>query len=322
VDVIKWLLEGEPWVEYRTRIDLLREDRGSLQVRKAYYEMLAHDKIRTLITDLTTWPGEALRSHKTSGHLLHKLTFLADLGFRDDEPQIAPILQRIKNNTAEEGPFQVMVNIPKAFGGTGDDGLSWMLCDAGSTLYALAEMGAINDLKVLSAVDYLAGLVRKTGGWPCAASSNLGKFRGPGKTDDPCPYATLLMVKALIPFGDRYKRELQQGVNTLFDLWVNRQTEKPYLFAMGSGFKKLKAPMVWYDILHVLEVLSKISDMRHMSAAEEMAKIVRDKANEAGRYRPESIWMDWRRWEFGQKREPSRWLTFLVYRILNRFDLG
>ena len=38
-----------------------------------------------------------------------------------------------------------------------------------------------------------------------------------------------------------------------------------------------------------------------------------------GRFTLESIWQAWGAWEFGQKRTPSRWLTLLAHRILQRF---
>jgi hypothetical protein len=37
---------------------------------------------------------------------------------------------------------------------------------------------------------------------------------------------------------------------------------------------------------------------------------------------PESVWQAWQDWEFGQKREPSRWVTFLVLRINKRLGLA
>lgn len=322
MDVKQWLLEGEPWVVYRTHVDLMGQDPQSPTVRAAYSEMVKHEQILILLGELAGWPGETLKNHKKAGHLLHKLVFVSDIGLRPDHPQMVTILDKVKANAAKEGPFQILVNLPKHFGGSGEDELSWMLCDAGSTLYALASMGGIEDLNVIQAADYLAGLVRKPGGWPCAAAASLGGFRGPGKKDDPCPYANLLMVKALLPFGGRYKREIYLGVQTLFDLWEKRCEVKPYLFAMGSGFEKLKAPLVWYDILHVLEVLSQIPDVRDELVVQEMVKIVRTKADSNGRYQPESVWMDWRGWDFGQKSEPSHWLTFLVLRMLKRFEDG
>jgi hypothetical protein len=40
--------------------------------------------------------------------------------------------------------------------------------------------------------------------------------------------------------------------------------------------------------------------------------------DDEGRLTPESVWMDWKGWEFGQKKEASRWLTLTAYRILGR----
>ena len=48
----------------------------------------------------------------------------------------------------------------------------------------------------------------------------------------------------------------------------------------------------------------------------EMTEIVRAKADNQGKYTPESEWKAWKDWDFGQKKQPSRWLTFLVLRML------
>ena len=322
MQAVQWLLSGEPWVAYRTRLDILHEHLDSSEVQAAYAEMIEHHKIKNLLEELSNWPGVALKSHKKASHLLHKLVFIVDLGLRVDYPQVAEILKKVMQHTAEEGPFQIVVNLPKHFGGSGEDELSWMLCDAGSTLYASAKLAGTNDPQVLKVADYLAGLVNPDIGWPCAATKTLGRFRGPGKKGDPCPYANLLMIKALLPFGDRYQDQIQFGVRTLINLWDKRYAEKPYLFAMGSGFTKLKAPLVWYDLLHVLEVLSQIPSAREEPAVQEMVHILDQKRDHDGRFKPESIWMDWRGWDFGQKREPSRWLTLLAARILQRFPLA
>jgi hypothetical protein len=319
MNVQDWLLEGEPWVTYRTRIDLLDQPEDTPEVQQAYQTMIDHPQVQMLLNELVEWPGAALKTHKKAGHLLHKLVFISDLGLKPDIPQISTIISKVKANPSEEGPFQIVVNLPKPFGGSGEDELSWMLCDASSTLYALAKLGQTDDPQVIKAADYLAGLVRENGGWPCAATAELGKFKGPGKREDPCPYANLLMVKALSPFGERYQDEIRLGAETLLGLWDRRRETKPFLFAMGSGFEKLKAPPIWYDILHVLDTLSNLPEIRTHPVVLEMAKIVRSKADENGRYKPESIWMDWRGWDFGQKREPSRWLTLLVTRMLKRF---
>ncbi|MBG0787910.1 MAG: hypothetical protein H0S79_22710 [Anaerolineaceae bacterium] len=315
-----WLLEGEPWVVYRTLLDLTGQSEDAPEVQSAYKALTNHPQIQNLLDELLEWPGEPLNNHKKAGHPLHKLVFLSDLGLKPNHPQVSAIVEKVKANQSPEGPFQIVVNLPTHFGGSGKDEMSWMLCDAGSTLYALTNFGETEDPKILRAADHLASLCRDEGGWPCAATAELGKFKGPGKRDDPCPYANLLMIKALLPFGDRYTDEIQKGSETLIRLWQRRRETKPFLFAMGTGFEKLKAPLVWYDIVHVLDVLSQIPEARSQPEVQEMAQIIQNKADAEGRYQPESIWMDWKGWDFGQKREPSRWLTFLILRIRNRFE--
>ena len=158
--------------------------------------MLADPKIQSIITELQNWPWQVISSHKSAGQPFHKLTFLADLGVRADDPGINVILERILENQSTEGAFQLPVNVPAHFGGTGEDQLGWALCDAPLLLYALAKMGLGYDPRVQKAAGYLAGLVRENG-WPCTVSKSLGNFRGPGRKEDPCPFATLAMLKAL-----------------------------------------------------------------------------------------------------------------------------
>jgi hypothetical protein len=162
------------------------------------------------------------------------------------------------------------------------------------------------------------GLVRENG-WPGVVSKELGKFRGPGRKDDPCPYATLVMLKMLSQFGQwTNSSEVHVGAESLLGLWEKSLELHPYMFYMGTDFRKLKAPFVWYDILHVLDVLSQFGWLRNDSRLKEMSYLVKSKANTEGRYTPESEWKAWKEWEFGQKKQPSRWLTFLVLRILLR----
>ena len=49
-----------------------------------------------------------------------------------------------------------------------------------------------------------------------------------------------------------------------------------------------------------------------------MIDIVKLKADDKGRFIPESIYTKLKGWEFSQKKEPSKWITFLVERILKR----
>jgi hypothetical protein len=184
-------------------------------------------------------------------------------------------------------------------------------------LYAASKLG-FEKLEIEKGVGYLASLNRENG-WPCTVSKELGTFRGPGKKDDLCPYATLIMLKLLsLPVFSTEKTVSFFGIESLLNLWEQSKTKHPYMFYMGTDFRKLKAPFVWYDILHVLEVLSLYSEVFPDKRFSEMLATVNSKADDENLFTPESIWTAWKGWDFGQKKIPSLWLTFLVYRINRR----
>ena len=316
--LMEWLLSGPPWVEYRTRVDLLEQPESSSEVKRARKAMLEHPQIKTLIEELDEWPGTILKSHKSAGHVLHKLVFVADLGFRAGDPDVAKIIPRIQSNQSEEGLFQILVNINPKYGGTGKDQFAWMLCDAPLVLYALSKFGLGKSKEIQNATKYLVNLARENG-WPCAVTPGIGKFRGPGRKSDPCPYANLLMLKLLAQFPKYHaNRSVRIGVETLLSLWEQRKERRPYLFAMGRDFAKLKAPLIWYDILHVTDVLTQIPWARDDSRVQDMVGIIQNKVGNDGHFTAESVWRDWKDWDFSQKRNPSWWITLLAHRVVRR----
>lgn len=317
---IDWLLEGDPWIEYRARCDLLGQLEKDPLVKSARKSMLAHAELQNLVAELSGWPGTVISSHKSASQPFHKLTFIADLGLKAEDPGVDQIIARILEHQSAEGPFQLPVNIPAHFGGTGQDQWAWALCDAPLIVYALVKFGLEDDPAVKAASAYLARLLRNNG-WPCAVSKELGKFRGPGRKDDPCPYANLAMLKALSVIEEmRDSPACHIGAETLLTLWSESTTRHPYMFYMGTDFRKLKVPFVWYDLIHVLDVLSRFSWLKEDSRLLDMHQIMKSKVDQQGCFTLESIWTAWKDWEFGQKSAPSRWLTLLAWRIIGRVE--
>ena len=318
-ELTQWLLATPPWVRYRTLVDLQGQPESAPEVRTTRQAMLEHPAVQGLVAQVSSWPGRVLTSHKTAGHPLHQLTFLADLGATVSDPGMDRVVECIFEHQERGGPFQVLVNIPPHFGGSGKDQLAWALCDAPLVLYALAKMGLAEDRRFQEALELLISL-RRENGWPCAVSAEMGKFRGPGRKDDPCPYATLLMLKtlAVLP-GWRDSQASVLGAKALLNLWAERSGRHPYLFYMGTDFCKLKAPFVWYDILHVADVLTQFPWLRSDPLLAAIIEIIGSKADPEFRFVPESIWTSWKEWDFGQKKTASPWLTLLANRILLRF---
>ncbi len=90
------------------------------------------------------------------------------------------------------------------------------------------------------------------------------------------------------------------------------------MFYMGTDFCKLKSPAIWYDILHVADVLSRCSWLKGDRRLLDMVGTVAAKLDAEGCATPESVWTAWKEWEFGQKKVPSRWVTLIAQRVMQR----
>ncbi len=318
-DQTHWLLEsGEPWTRYRTLVDLLGRPGDDPDVKRARAEMLLHPGVQGLIADVSAWGEHPLKRHNDASHPIYKFSVLADFGLRADDPGMAPGIQAVMAHQAVDGAYQTVVNIPKAFGGTDEDLWTWMACDAPTLLYVLLSMGLSDDERVQRAAEHLVSLVEENG-YQCKANPALGKFRGPGRKADPCPIANVLALKALAQLPALHNSPAVQAASeVLLGHWELRNEKKYYLFGIGTDFRKLKYPFVWYDILHVVEVLSRFPCVHEDPRFQEMVTVLSAQVGEAGRYTPTSMYRAWKGWPFADKKNPSAWLTFLVLRVEKR----
>ncbi len=280
-----------------------------------------NDKIEKILNELENWPEEILTSHKSASHMIHKLVFLADIGLDKTNSKIERIITKILKNISKQGLYQVKMNIPKHFGGTGEDQFAWALCDAPLIMYALIRFGVDYNNYLKDGIDFLFKTCRNNG-WPCKCSDELGKFRGPGKKDDPCPYANLIMLKLGYLIDDYRESEYtKNGIETLLNCWEKSKEIHPYMFYMGTDFRKLKLPFIWYDILNVVDTLSRFDYIKKDKRFLEMVNIIQNKPKENSEYIPESIWKSWSDWDFGQKKKGSKYLTYVINNILTRLKI-
>jgi hypothetical protein len=87
---------------------------------------------------------------------------------------------------------------------------------------------------------------------------------------------------------------------------------------MGTDFRKLKAPSCWYDVVAVAGVLSKYPAVKNDPRFLEMIHLIRSRQQTGGFFVPESVYLKFKHWEFGQKKESSPYLTYLCLRIFDR----
>ncbi|MCX6097340.1 MAG: hypothetical protein NTZ77_02480 [Caldiserica bacterium] len=225
----------------------------------------------------------------------------------------------VMGHQSQQGPFQLPMVVSAAHGGTGHEDWGWALCDAPVIVGALCGLGLSDEPTVRHAVDSIAGLVRDNG-WPCIVSPELKGFRGPGRKGDPCPYATLAVCEMELAAGLPNEEQVRLGAEALLNQWSARRERHPCMFYMGTDFCKLKAPLLWYDILHVADVLSRVPWLRQDRRLHDMVDVMMQQVGSDGRAIPGSSWTAWKNWEFGQKKVPSRWVTLLVERARQRVN--
>lgn len=312
-----WLLTSpEPWTRYRTQVDLLGMPESNPEVIAARSEMLAHPQVRNLILAASGWGEYPIKRHNDASHPIYALSTLADFGLRVSDPGMDVVIEQVIAHQSVQGAFQSRVNIPQAFGGSGEDQWAWMACDAPTVLYALLALGAGGEECLQQAVNHLLWL-STVDGWKCAAAPEVGRFRGPGRKADPCPIATVYALKVLGLLPDLHNcPAAHAGVEMLLRHWSGGRSQKYYLFGVGSNYRKLKYPFVWYDLLHIADVLHRFPFVHDDPRFQQMVAALAAQADGEGRYTASSMYQSWKGWSFADKKSPSPWLTFLAWRIL------
>ncbi len=322
-ETIEWLLDSdEPWTRYRTLVDLLDQPDDDKAVRTARAEMLAHPQVQGLVAATATWGELPFKRHNDASYPIYAFSTLADFGLRAGDPGLAGPLETVLAHQSPEGAFQTVVNIPKRFGGSGEDLWTWILCDAPTLLYSLLALGLGDEPRVRRAAEHLASTIDENG-WRCVAAPELGRFRGPGRKDDPCPIVNVYALKALAQTPEWVDSSATRtGVEMLLLHWERQKERKLYLFGIGTDFRKLKYPYVWYNLLHVVDVLSQFPFVVNDSRFQEMLEALTVQADANGHYTATSMYRAWKGWSFADKKHPSPWLTLLVERVLKRTEMA
>ncbi len=309
---------SEPWLQYAIRLNLRGESREDLFDLKN--EVLKDEKIQSYLSDITNFHNAIVRNHKDPDLSIHKLLFLLDIGLETDIPEIESAVKQIMSHKDKNGVYQSMTNIPSHYGGKGEDVFGWCLCDAPLLLMALLKAKIDYQQHIKQGVEHLTSLYKEQG-FPCSVSEEHGTFRGPGRKDDCCPFATLIMVNLLSEI-DEYRDSdiVKNGIEVILSLWENSLERHPYMFYMGTDFRKLKAPAMWYDVVSVADCLSKFAFVKTDSRFCEMIDLIKEKQGSDGMFIPESVYKKFKGWDFGQKKTISPYLSFLCIRLLKRLN--
>jgi hypothetical protein len=310
-DTKEWLLEApEPYIRYQAQL--------LLEPGKADHSLLDRDPfIQAGLKAASGWKDEILQRHDKPDLFIHKLAMLADLGVTKETKGASRIVEGLLGRIAEDGSLRIKISVPVAFGGSGLANEDWLICDFPVILYALLRM-APGDARLEPAVDKLLSLGDGEY-YPCCGS--IAKFKGPGPRNGMCPYANLLVARALAAHDSgKLSSQAMKAAQAVLRLWSERKEKKPFMFGMGTDFKKIKFPMVWFNLLHVVSGLREIGGIAQDERFTELASLLAGKFDPDGKLGAESVYLCYKDQEWGSKKGPSRLLTILAHKALRGPD--
>jgi len=308
---IEWLLTGEPFVRYRTMIDLLDKKETDREVIAAKRLAHTHNLIKTIFRKQSRdghWgsPKDIYTWWPKKDSTFWMLGVLADFGFARQQKKIALGCGYVFSKQFACGAFGWA---PPPTPGD---------CFTGILTESLTKLGYVDDPRVKKAYTWLVGRQRYDGGFWC---KDTGQPGGPREKEPSCAFATLCVLGALVQ-NPRFKRasSTEKAVRFLLQCWDNRSKIKyaGHDSQIGKDWEKLKYPFTDYKILKYLDVISQFAYIRKDPRVKAMVDTLCAKQNENGRFYAESIHKAWAGFDFAQKEEPSRFITLIACRILKR----
>jgi hypothetical protein len=308
---IDWLLGGEPFVRYRTLIDLLGKSEKDKEVEKAKNQIRRHSLVKRILTRQNKdghWgtPQDIFKWWPKKDTTFWLLGVLADFGFTKEDKRIAKACEYVFETQLPSGGFGWAPPPTPAE------------CFTGILTESLAELGYGSDPRLSKAYEWLIQRQRHDGGFWC---KNTGQPGGPREKEPSCALGTLYVLGALIQEPELKKSTVaSKSAEFLLKCWENRGEIKyaGHDSQIGTGWEKLQYPFTDYRILKYLDTLSQVESIRTDRRIIKMKDLLLEKRDLERRFYAESVHKVWSDFDFGQKRLPSRWITLIVCRILRR----
>ena len=300
-EITNWLLEGPAWLKYAVELQLLDKKSDVKQV-------LSDVSIKNIVNELKDAQGlPAIKTGAVSykKYVYWDLFFLADIGLTVNDIHIEKEAKAIYDLQSPDGTFVTMKEMKPSF-----------FCIPTILLSSLKKMNYSDDVKLQKFIQLIFNSQRLDGGWHCAKQRAVGQRL---QDTESCPMDNLNILMLLNQF-EQYRKDqkLNGAIDLLLTHWDKRNEKwRPYGFGIGTDFQKLKYPAVTYGILRVLDVLSLFPYAVQSSSFKSMMNNACEKSHN-GMYYAESVVKHFSSFDFGQKDEPSRWITFLMNRIEKR----
>jgi hypothetical protein len=265
------------------------------------------------MASLDPWPPEKPLSRAYDPKdSIWKLATLADFGLRSDDPRIAAIAERVLSSQSDDGGF---------LHGGFDHTKTWdtrpYICISHVMTYALARFGYLDDPRLQCAYDHILSWQRLDGGFH---PNKLNLPHNERQSEPSCPFGTLNVLRALVANPSLQSAEpTLRAADYLLDCWQRRaEPYRPVGFGIGSSWDKTIYPFVQYALLKEIDTLSQVPAVHTDPRYKEMLAHLATKLDANSQLTPESTNKPYADFDFGQKKQPSPWMTFLALRALTR----
>ncbi len=308
---VDWLLSGEPFVRYRTLVDLLgrqQDDEDVLATKRSIPEHGLIEQIFDTRNEDGYWgsPRDIYKWWPRKDTTSRMLGILADFGFTKGDERVARACEYVFSTQLPSGGFGCAPP-PSPYP-----------CFTGILTESLAKLGYGSDSRLKEAYGWLTARQRIDGGFWCKTTGLPG---GPREEEPSCAFATLCVLGALAQDPELIDSTVaRKSAAFMLECWDNRGKIKyaGHDSQIGRGWEKLKYPFTDYRILKYLDILSQLPFARSDHRMIPMMNMLMAKKDGEGCFYPESVHRAWSDFDFGQKAAPSRWVTLLVYRIGKR----
>jgi hypothetical protein len=316
-----WLLDSNPWTKYKTLTELLEVNVSDNKVQEAKNELLGNEKIMALIDEANNWMPTSAARNSDAKISYFKLKALAEFGIKSSDLNIQEIVDKAEEHIIDDffGVRGTTPERPKKGEKYEPQDLAadvWHIspCNSPVITTALLELGVKNEL-VTKSIDALMNKWVNKEGWFCHFFFVESQFK---KLQIGCPIAGL---QALEIFSKVPELKESAQVHFAFEpIKFHKEFGKTlYYFGRSKKFWTLKYPFVWYNALYLADVLTRFENLKDEPVVKELVNWIIDSQDAEGKYKPTSIFMNYKGWDFANKKEASPWITFLCCRILKQY---
>jgi hypothetical protein len=319
--VLPWLHESNPWTRYRTLIDLQAIDPNSKQIQELKPLIWEDPMVKSLAIQASEWMPQAASRNSDPKISYFTWRVLTDFGLDNSLDEISTLCSKAKEHIIEK-LFAARGSLPErqkkgeSQPNENPNADLWHICACNSPMisYCLAASGDESE-QLKASIDELQNRWAEPQGWFCHLFFVKGQFK---KTQLPCPMAGLM---ALDVFSLYPELRTSKAASNAFNSLVGHKEygNTLYYFGRSKKFFKLKYPFVWYNGLYIADVISRYPQFHQTEVFQELVQWIESQADEDGRFTPQSIFMPYKAWDFGNKKQPSPWITLICSRILKRY---